>query len=252
MNTRHGQMNNSSSSRWIGVISPPYARGQNPVVFPLIQTGRPRATILGWIVSSPASGAHSSSSRISSRPCRGKDEQIVMQICRFAASEGSRATRLTHGPSARERTSKRYERKSQEFRNSQCRRERGQACLWRECTSYIDTSQFADDPSGASCRCRQRSIRPLKRRSAMCWTIPAAWSARAWSIRWPQPTAWRAARAKDLAIALEYFHTASLVFDDLPCMDNALERRGVPCVHFAFGEAGAILTALALSIAPTH
>ena len=29
-------------------------------------------------------------------------------------------------------------------------------------------------------------------------------------------------------------------------MDNAFERRGVPCVHFAFGEAGAILTALAL------
>jgi geranylgeranyl diphosphate synthase type II len=52
--------------------------------------------------------------------------------------------------------------------------------------------------------------------------------------------------AKDLAIALEYFHTASLIFDDLPCMDNALERRGVPCVHFAFGEAGAILTALGL------
>jgi geranylgeranyl diphosphate synthase type II len=52
--------------------------------------------------------------------------------------------------------------------------------------------------------------------------------------------------AKDLAIALEYFHTASLVFDDLPCMDNASERRGVPCVHFAYGEAGAILTALAL------
>jgi len=52
--------------------------------------------------------------------------------------------------------------------------------------------------------------------------------------------------AKELAIALEYFHTASLVFDDLPCMDNATERRGVPCVHFAFGEAGAILTALGL------
>lgn len=54
------------------------------------------------------------------------------------------------------------------------------------------------------------------------------------------------APARDLAIALEYFHTASLVFDDLPCMDNALERRDAPCVHFAFGEAGAILTALAL------
>lgn len=55
-----------------------------------------------------------------------------------------------------------------------------------------------------------------------------------------------AAHAKDLAIALEYFHTASLLFDDLPCMDNASERRGVPCVHLAFGEAGAILAALAL------
>jgi geranylgeranyl pyrophosphate synthase len=53
-------------------------------------------------------------------------------------------------------------------------------------------------------------------------------------------------RAKDLAIALEYFHTSSLLFDDLPCMDNALRRRGAPCVHLAFGEAGAILSALAL------
>jgi geranylgeranyl pyrophosphate synthase len=52
--------------------------------------------------------------------------------------------------------------------------------------------------------------------------------------------------AQDLAIALEYFHSASLLFDDLPCMDNAQERRGVPCAHLAFGEAGAILTALAL------
>ncbi len=54
------------------------------------------------------------------------------------------------------------------------------------------------------------------------------------------------AAAQDLAIALEYFHTASLLFDDLPCMDDALERRGVPCAHLVFGQAGAILTALAL------
>jgi geranylgeranyl diphosphate synthase type II len=54
------------------------------------------------------------------------------------------------------------------------------------------------------------------------------------------------AHAQDLAIALEYFHTASLLFDDLPCMDNALERRGAPCAHTVFGEAGAILSALAL------
>jgi len=54
------------------------------------------------------------------------------------------------------------------------------------------------------------------------------------------------ASARDLAIALEYFHTASLVFDDLPCMDNATARRGVACVHVRFGEASAILAALAL------
>ena len=52
--------------------------------------------------------------------------------------------------------------------------------------------------------------------------------------------------AQKLAIALEYFHTASLLFDDLPCMDNATERRGALCTHIAFGEEGAILTALAL------
>lgn len=54
------------------------------------------------------------------------------------------------------------------------------------------------------------------------------------------------ARGQELAVALEYFHTASLLFDDLPCMDNALERRGLPCTHRVYGEEGAILTALAL------
>lgn len=52
--------------------------------------------------------------------------------------------------------------------------------------------------------------------------------------------------AHNVAIALEYFHTASLIFDDLPCMDNAVERRGASCVHVEFGEATAILSALAL------
>ena len=52
--------------------------------------------------------------------------------------------------------------------------------------------------------------------------------------------------ATDFAIALEYFHTASLIFDDLPCMDNASIRRGGPCVHSTHGESTAILAALAL------
>ncbi len=52
--------------------------------------------------------------------------------------------------------------------------------------------------------------------------------------------------AAELGIAIEYFHTSSLLFDDLPCMDDAAERRGAPCIHAEFGEANAILTALAL------
>ena len=54
------------------------------------------------------------------------------------------------------------------------------------------------------------------------------------------------ASAIDLAIALEYFHTASLVFDDLPCMDNATMRRSAPCIHLPYGQSAAILAALAL------
>lgn len=48
-----------------------------------------------------------------------------------------------------------------------------------------------------------------------------------------------------LATAVEYFHAASLLFDDLPCMDNATTRRGAPCPHHVHGEATAILGALA-------
>lgn len=43
--------------------------------------------------------------------------------------------------------------------------------------------------------------------------------------------------ALPLAAALEMMHAASLVLDDLPSMDNALERRGKPCVHLAFPPA---------------
>lgn len=49
-----------------------------------------------------------------------------------------------------------------------------------------------------------------------------------------------------LAIAVEYFHSASLVFDDLPSMDDATERRGRPCPHMTHGEGPAVLGALAL------
>jgi geranylgeranyl diphosphate synthase, type II len=46
--------------------------------------------------------------------------------------------------------------------------------------------------------------------------------------------------------ALEMVHTASLILDDLPSMDDARTRRGRPACHVAHGEATAILAAFAL------
>lgn len=52
--------------------------------------------------------------------------------------------------------------------------------------------------------------------------------------------------ARALACGIEYLHTASLVFDDLPAMDDARLRRGAACVHVTHGEPVALLAALAL------
>lgn len=50
------------------------------------------------------------------------------------------------------------------------------------------------------------------------------------------------------AVAVEMLHCASLVHDDLPCFDDATERRGKPSVHSAFGERIAVLTGDALIV----
>ena len=46
--------------------------------------------------------------------------------------------------------------------------------------------------------------------------------------------------------AVEMVHTASLILDDLPCMDDATTRRGRPTCHVTHGEATAVLAAFAL------
>ena len=52
-------------------------------------------------------------------------------------------------------------------------------------------------------------------------------------------------KALPVACAIEYFHTCSLIFDDLPAMDDAHERRGRRSTHMAFGQDVAILAGLA-------
>lgn len=51
---------------------------------------------------------------------------------------------------------------------------------------------------------------------------------------------WRA------AAAVEMIHCASLIIDDLPCMDDEALRRDRPTVHLVYGQATAILAAFAL------
>jgi geranylgeranyl diphosphate synthase type II len=49
----------------------------------------------------------------------------------------------------------------------------------------------------------------------------------------------------DAATAAELIHSASLILDDLPSMDDARTRRGLPCCHLVFGVDTAILVATA-------
>jgi len=55
-----------------------------------------------------------------------------------------------------------------------------------------------------------------------------------------------AAFALAAGAAVEFIHCASLILDDLPCMDDAHLRRGRPAAHLEHGEATAILASIAL------
>ncbi len=55
------------------------------------------------------------------------------------------------------------------------------------------------------------------------------------------------AKALPLACALEMLHTSSLIYDDLPCMDNDSLRRGKPSNHVVYGEGITLLAGLGLN-----
>lgn len=57
-------------------------------------------------------------------------------------------------------------------------------------------------------------------------------------------------KALDIACAVEYIHTFSLIHDDLPCMDDDDLRRGKPSCHKAFDEPTALLAGDALAVMP--
>jgi len=52
--------------------------------------------------------------------------------------------------------------------------------------------------------------------------------------------------ALEIACGVEFLHLSSVILDDLPAMDDAKTRRHRPALHVAYGEAVAILAAMAL------
>ncbi len=85
---------------------------------------------------------------------------------------------------------------------------------------------------------RHALLSPGKRfRPLLCVFIAEAGAAKTADIR---------AAAIDVGCVAEMVHAASLILDDLPCMDDAALRRNQPSTHIQFDESTAILSATAL------
>lgn len=89
-------------------------------------------------------------------------------------------------------------------------------------------------PSGPAAAARHSLLAPGKRLRAVITLIAA------------RSLGGRIEDALDPACAVEMIHTSSLVFDDLPAMDDATLRRGVPTAHAKFGQDIAILAGIGL------
>ncbi|HEY7055944.1 MAG TPA: polyprenyl synthetase family protein [Vicinamibacterales bacterium] len=87
---------------------------------------------------------------------------------------------------------------------------------------------------------------PVERAMAYTATAPSKQVRPVLTILCAELCGGTAARAVFAAAAIELVHAASLILDDLPAMDNAPLRRGLPANHLAHGESIAILAAFGL------
>lgn len=95
---------------------------------------------------------------------------------------------------------------------------------------------FPDDPDAdlVEAAMREAVCSPGKRLRTLMTVLAAR------DLGWDGPA------SLDAGCAIELVHAASLILDDLPCMDDADMRRGRPAVHVRFGEDVAVLAAIAL------
>ncbi len=89
-------------------------------------------------------------------------------------------------------------------------------------------------PHGPAAAARHSLLAPGKRLRAVMALIAA------------RSVGGRIEDALDTACAVEMIHTASLIIDDLPAMDDADLRRGMPTAHTKFGQDIAILAGIGL------
>ncbi len=87
---------------------------------------------------------------------------------------------------------------------------------------------------------------PVERAMAYTVTAPSKQVRAVLALSCAELCGGSAARAVPAAAAIELVHASSLILDDLPSMDDAPLRRGLPANHLAFGEATAILAAFGL------
>jgi len=87
---------------------------------------------------------------------------------------------------------------------------------------------------------------PVERAMAYTATAPSKQVRAVLTILCAELCGGTAARAIPAAASIELVHASSLILDDLPAMDDAPLRRGLPANHLAFDESTAILSAFGL------
>jgi geranylgeranyl diphosphate synthase type II len=87
---------------------------------------------------------------------------------------------------------------------------------------------------------------PVERAMAYTATAPSKQVRAVLTILCAELCGGTAARAIPAAASIELVHASSLILDDLPAMDDAPLRRGLPANHLAFDESTAILAAFGL------
>ena len=87
---------------------------------------------------------------------------------------------------------------------------------------------------------------PVERAMAYTATAPSKQVRAVLTILCAELCGGPAARAIPAAASIELVHASSLILDDLPAMDDAPLRRGLPANHLAFDESTAILAAFGL------